>query len=175
MMSAPLFVNINGIPIMYAVFQWLDSTRRPGDDPISVETCNRSYKIKVDLFDVHFLCCLLIINTSGCPISNIITFYFYQLCNSCPKTFTGVGIRTMLIFLKVLISVPGYKHRWTAFQFVLTWCFWQNFSLLCLRQKIFSYFPILHILTDNKSFHTHAPKCTLFIILQYERHDKLPY
>ena len=47
MILTPLFVNINGIPIMYAVFQWLDSTRRPDDDPIRVETCSRSYKKKL--------------------------------------------------------------------------------------------------------------------------------
>jgi hypothetical protein len=38
-MASLLFTNINGIPIMFAVFERLVSNRRPDDDPIRVETC----------------------------------------------------------------------------------------------------------------------------------------
>jgi hypothetical protein len=40
-----------------STFILYESTGRPDDDPIRVETCSRSYKIKVDVFDVHLICC----------------------------------------------------------------------------------------------------------------------
>jgi hypothetical protein len=53
--SSLLFVNINGIPTVYAVR--LVSIRRPDDDPTRVETCSQFQLINIDVFDVLLIFC----------------------------------------------------------------------------------------------------------------------
>ena len=56
LLASLLFVNINGIPVMYAVFQRLVSNRRPDDYPTRVETCSLLLStIKIYVFNVIFI------------------------------------------------------------------------------------------------------------------------
>ena len=61
-MASLLFVNINGIPVMYAVFQRIVSNIRPDDDPLRVETCCLLLStINTDVFDVLISLFLLLL------------------------------------------------------------------------------------------------------------------
>jgi len=54
-MASLLFVNINGIPVMYAVFQRPVSIKRSDYDPTRVEKCSLLLStIKTDVFHTLF-------------------------------------------------------------------------------------------------------------------------
>ena len=98
----------------------LHKTRRLDDDPISVETYSRSYKIKVDVFDVHLLCCRIVLyiyiyiyiyNILFLPTLQFFYLYMYIYICITHFIFTNFAILVPKLYIYIYMYIYIYIYR----------------------------------------------------------------